>query len=486
MPAVGIFVCGRRRRSYNAVTSAERTLTGGRRAAILPCNRRITDRSMMEPRKTVLHDRHVALGARMVEFGGWRMPLQYPSGIVQEHLATRRSAGLFDVSHMGRFAFRGPGALGFLQHVLTNDAARLAVGEAQYTIAAHAEGGAVDDAYLYRFDAEEYLLVVNAANRRKDLDHFQAVLPDFAGVEPVQYGSVWTDRSDEQAMLSLQGPLSGQILAGLIDSGRLPEPPQRNRLSTATIRGRRVRVARTGYTGEPLCFELFAPAEEAAALWDLLVEAGVSPVGLGARDTLRLEANLPLYGHELGADPDGRDIPVLASPSAAGAVSLSPRKGDFIGRGALGRQHEAFKKIACGDFSSLDDLPRIVRPVAVTGKAIARAGDRVFGADGRHVGYVTSGTMVPYWKIEGESTDAGRNETGMRPIGLALLDGRLGEGDDLSIEVRGRRAGAVVVSRHLRSEGTRGTRPVGHGFCADEETPLSAGESPHTGPYWAR
>jgi aminomethyltransferase len=411
---------------------------------------------MSEFQKTVLHGKHVALGARMVEFAGWEMPLQYQEGIVAEHLKTRRSAGLFDVSHMGRFVFRGAGALAFLQHVLTNNAAALEVGRAQYTIIPNERGGAIDDAYLYRFFDNEYLLVVNAANRQKDWDHFRAARTAFAQAEI-------TDASQDAAMLSLQGPLSRQILESVLDGGPLPEP-RRNALSIVTIRGRRVLLARTGYTGEPLCFELFVARKDAEVLWDLLLSRGASPVGLGARDTLRLEAGLPLYGHELGLDPEGREIPIFACPLAKTAVSFSPLKGAFIGRAALERQHEEFKRILQQDLFSLAILPRLIMPIAVAGKSIARAGAKVLSADGKEVvGFVTSGTMVPYWKMQGEKL-ASRfgDESGLRPIGLGLVDSRLRAGQPVQVEIRGRTAEAVIVPFHLRSEAPPLARSILH------------------------
>ncbi len=410
---------------------------------------------MSETRKTVLHDRHVALGARMVDFGGWDMPVQYPGGILAEHLSTRKGAGLFDVSHMGRFVFRGRGGVPFLQHVLTNNAAALDVGQAQYTIVPNAVGGAVDDAYLYRFREDEYLLVVNASNARKDWEHFESLRADF-DVEML-------DRSEELAMLALQGPTSREIIEGVVESGSLPEP-RRNALSSVTVDGADVLLARTGYTGEPLCFELFIPRDDAPRIWDLLIERGASPVGLGARDTLRLEAGLPLYGHELGADPEGEEIPVFACPLAKFAVSFSDLKGEFVGRAALAKQHEAFERIAAGDYSLAADLPRIVVPVAVTGKAIARAGAEVFrGEDANRAGYVTSGTMVTYWTFAGEGLSGSlTEETGKRAICLALLDSRICEGDEVEIDVRGRRVPGVVVPYHLRSEAPPYARPILH------------------------
>ena len=281
-------------------------------------------RQVTELQKTVLHARHVGLGAKMVEFGGWDMPLHYETGIVDEHLMTRRYAGLFDVSHMGRFTVRGAGALAFLQRVLTNDAAALAVGSAQYTVLANEGGGAIDDAYLYRFVEGEYLVVVNASNRQKDWEHLETERRAFESVE-------MTDDSKDLAMISLQGPRSQDMLVGAVGGGELPRP-KRNALSIVTMGGTWALVARTGYTGEPVCFELFVPSASAGAVWDLLIARGAGPVGLGARDTLRLEAGLPLYGHELGPDAEGRDIPIFASSVARRAVSFAEGKGDFVGR----------------------------------------------------------------------------------------------------------------------------------------------------------
>jgi aminomethyltransferase len=213
------------------------------------------DSAGQEVKRTVLYSKHLAAGARMVDFAGYMMPIQYSEGIVAEHLSVRRSSGVFDVSHMGRFVFRGKDSLPFLQHVLSNNAAALEVGQSQYTFIPNNDGGAIDDAYLYRFIEDEYLLVVNAANKEKDWDHFNGMLKDFGQVTML-------DHTEELAMLSLQGPRSRDILNKLTDSGSLPEP-SRNRLSTADINDTEVSIARTGYTGEPLCFELFVKAKEA-------------------------------------------------------------------------------------------------------------------------------------------------------------------------------------------------------------------------------
>ncbi|MBW1869866.1 MAG: glycine cleavage system protein T, partial [Deltaproteobacteria bacterium] len=195
---------------------------------------------MNQLQRTLFYDRHVAAGAKMVEFGGWEMPVMYPTGIIREHLATRKGAGLFDVSHMGRFIVRGKGALKFLQHTLTNNAEALDIRTtgAQYTLIPNKTGGAVDDAYLYRFKEDEYLLVVNAANRDKDWKHLQTLLSETSEVELL-------DQTKEISMLSLQGPKSRQILQNVISIGELPEP-KRNSVGTVSISGADVMVARTG------------------------------------------------------------------------------------------------------------------------------------------------------------------------------------------------------------------------------------------------
>jgi len=409
---------------------------------------------MGELKRTVFYDKHVALGAKMVDFAGWEMPVFYPTGIVEEHLATRRGAGLFDVSHMGRFIIRGEGSLLFLNHVLTNNACAIdpRVIGAQYTLIPDERGGALDDAYLYRFLFDEYLLVVNASNTEKDRRHLQACLKDFGHVE-------MTDVTDEMVMLSLQGPDSRAILERLLESGRLPEP-MRNTVSRATLAGAEAKVARTGYTGEPLCFELFVRQHQGLKLWDALLAQGAKPVGLGARDTLRLEAGLPLYGHELGRDHEGLDMPLFSFPIVRTGVSFSPFKGCFVGREALMMQFEALEKIMAGDYSMISSLPRIVQPLAVAGRGIARAGSSVF-ENGKHVGYVTSGTMVPYWVIEGEGLASEvTDKKQLRSICLAYMDSDIIEGERVSIDIRGKLVDAVVVPYHLRSEAPPYARPI--------------------------
>jgi aminomethyltransferase len=332
---------------------------------------------MTQIHKTLFYDQHVQLGAKIVDFAGWHMPLHYKPGIVQEHLTTRKRAGLFDISHMGRFVIRGEGALAFLQHVLSNNAAALEVEESQYTMIPNREGDAIDDAYLFRFVEDEYLLVVNAANRKKDWAYLEPFIKEFSQVEMI-------DRTEDLAMLSLQGPLSKEILSGLITSGHLPEP-MKNSLSIGKANGAEILISRTGYTGDPVGFELFVDRKDALMLWALLVnEGGVQPVGLGARDTLRLEACLPLYGHELGMDPEGKEISIYSSMLARFAISFSPLKGQYVGRQSLMRQFEAYKRIADRDYSLIDDLPRIIMPVAIKGRGVARSGSKVFVGE-KHV-----------------------------------------------------------------------------------------------------
>ncbi|MCD4825013.1 MAG: glycine cleavage system aminomethyltransferase GcvT [Phycisphaerae bacterium] len=406
--------------------------------------------------RTPLYDRHIALGAKVVEFGGWAMPVQYPTGIVAEHLATRKTTGLFDISHMGRFAVRGAGAVEFLQHVLTNNCQALDVGLAQYTIIPNETGGAIDDAYLYRFVADEFLLVVNAANRLKDWAHLQEQLAKFDDVE-------MTDRTNEIVMLSLQGPTSRAILEEVIEAGPMPEPA-RNSLCEVTINAATVKVGRTGYTGEPLCFELFIPRDAGEGLWDLLIAKGATPVGLGGRDTLRLEAAMPLYGHEFGLDGEGNEIPICAVPLAKFAVSFSPLKGDFIGKAALGWQYEALKKIMRRDTSLIADLPRKIAPVALAGRGVARAGAKVTH-DGKHVGYITSGTMVPLWGSQGVGLSSRQtDEHQLRSICLAYIDSDIYENQPLTVDIRDKTVPAVTVKYHMRSEAPPFARPIIHDF----------------------
>ncbi len=404
---------------------------------------------MEQVRRTVFYQSHVDAGGKMVDFAGWQMPIQYADGIVAEHLLTRKRAGLFDVSHMGRFQITGPGAIAFLQHTLTNDAAKLAVGQAHYTILANETGGAVDDAFLYCPEEGLFLLVVNASNKDKDWTHLQEHLVDFPEVR-------MDDVSDSLAMLALQGPQSETILQSLVTAGALPEP-KRNSVGLVTLAGVEILVARTGYTGEPVCFELFIPRESAVLLWDKMLEAGAKPVGLGARDTLRLEAGLPLYGHELGMGRDDKEIPVFAVPLAIFAVSFEDASRKFIGRDALEKQAAARADYKQRDFSDTSVLPKVVRKFKLSDRGIARDGSTVY-YQGRAVGWVSSGTMVPYWEItEDAHGQDGRATHSQRAIGLCIIDPQVAVKSEIEIEVRGRKLKATVVARNLENRKVKTT-----------------------------
>ena len=403
--------------------------------------------SASEPKKTVLNAWHRAHGAKMVEFAGWDMPVQYEAGILQEHLATRKFGGLFDVSHMGRFRIKGREQVAFLQQVFSNNAESLEPWQAQYTLVPNENGGVVDDAYLYRFGESDYLLVVNASNREKDWAHFQKHAKRFPGV-------TLEDHTERTAMIAFQGALSGRILASLLEEGALPTV--RNDLSQVRLLGTSILVGRTGYTGEPVGFELFVPADKGEQIWSGLYEAGkdqgVLPVGLGARDTLRVEANMPLYGHEFGADPDGREFPTFSFPLVGIAMSFSERKGEFVGRRSLAAQFEQVKRLREGYSEHSDILPQHTRCVALLDKGIARQGDEV-RIGGRKVGVITSGTMVPYWLFEGEgSTMKITDRTDRRAIALAYVDARLDPEEEVEVLVRGRPLRAQIVRWHGRSD----------------------------------
>ena len=379
----------------------------------------------------------------MVAFGGWSMPVQYAGGITREHIATRTSAGLFDVSHMGRFRVLGPKAESFLATMLTNDPSTLAQRQAHYTLLADEQGGAIDDAYLYRLGIEDFLLVVNASNRDKDWSWLHA--------ERLRQDATLEDASEDLAMLALQGPRSAQILEALIGQGVLPEA-RRNRLRVAAFGASELVVARTGYTGENVCFELFVSSAHAVELWQRLVEAGAQPAGLGARDSLRLEAGLPLYGHEFGCDADGHPIPIFANALARFGVRPAAQ-GAYKGSAALERQRAEYEDILRGSCTTPVPqrmLKRLVKPLAVfDSRRPLRAGYRLF-LDGAEVGYVTSGTSVPVARA-GASLD---DRPEMRPIGLALIrsDIRFTPSPRMRFEVRDARGDALIaelVERNL-------------------------------------
>ena len=409
-------------------------------------------------KRTILYDSHAKAGAALVDFGGWEMPVNYNTGMVEEHLYTRKKAGIFDVSHMGRFVVSGREAAKFLQYVLTNNVFALDLMQAQYTMIPNENGGALDDAYLYRFYEDEYLLVVNASNVEKDWEHLNREIGKFdAGI---------ADKSKELAMISVQGPDSKKILRELTGSASLTEPVK-NALGILNFSGKEILIARTGYTGEPLGFELFIKASDAANLWERLLALGAMAIGLGARDTLRLEAGLPLYGHELGLDIDGSEIPIFSCPLARFAVSFADAKGDYIGREALIKQYKGYKKIMERDFSDLSDLPRIIRPIALLDRGVARAGCKVFKGE-TEVGYITSATMVPYLKTEGNGL-ASRitDEKAMRAIGLALIDSDIEVKDNVEVEIRGNKVKAVIAPYHLKSDAPPFARPIVYGIEAD-------------------
>lgn len=354
-------------------------------------------------RRTPFHDRHVAHGARMVPFAGFDMPVQY-SGVIEEHLAVRASAGLFDVSHMGEIRFRGPKALDAVQWLVSNDVSRAAIGEAQYAVVCNHEGGVVDDVFVYRIAEDDLLVCVNAANREKDFAWFRENLR-FAD------GCTMVDEGDDWAQLAIQGPKAAQIVQRLtqVDLGAIP----RRRFVFGAVAGvEGVLIARTGYTGED-GFELFIPAGAAHPLWDALLEAGqpegLRPIGLGARDTLRLEAKNCLYGHELSD---------TISPFQArlGWVVKLDKPGGFVGVEALRARQD-------------NDEPRLAG-LSIDGKRIPREGMAVLSG-GVPVGHVTSGTLSP---------------TLGRGIALAYLNKPHGRpGNRLTVDVRGKEAEAVVV-----------------------------------------
>lgn len=410
---------------------------------------------MSELKRTQLYDVHVAAGATMVDFGGWEMPIQYPSGIIAEHLYTRQVCSLFDVSHMGRLLVEGPKRKEFLQHVLTSNVSALDLNMAQYCIIPNENGGAVDDAYLYLFQEDSYLLVVNAANIDKDLEHLNRALAGF--------DCTITNISDQWASIAVQGPKSKEMLMTLTGGVSPTKEPTKNSLGTVSLEGRQARIAKTGYTGEPLGYEVYVRSEDAVWLWNRLVELGARPAGLGARDTLRMEASFPLYGHEMGTAPDGSEIPIFAVPLAKFAVSFSAQKGDFIGRAALERQHQAFIRHMDRDFSDLSPLPRRIAPIALLDRGVMRAGMEIYRGD-KLVGWVTSGTMVPYFKTQGEGLSTVILEaSGKRAIGLCYIDSDVLVDDTVEVDIRGKRLKAVIPARHMSVGAPPFARPLLYG-----------------------
>jgi len=350
-------------------------------------------------RKTPLYEAHRALGARLVDFAGWEMPVQYTS-VIAEHEAVRNAAGLFDVSHMGEVEFRGTGALASANALITNDLARIADGQAVYAGLLNEGGGFVDDVVAYRFSPERILICVNASNRAKD---FAWMLERARGVKPV-------DRGDEFAQLALQGPKAAGIVQRLTPL-RL-EGIATYHFAEGAVAGVGCIVSRTGYTGED-GFELYCAPDRAVALWNALLEAGapdgLRPAGLGARDTLRTEMKYALYGN---------DIDDVHTPLEAGLGWIVKwDKGDFLGRAALERQKQA-------------GVPRKLVGFEMREPGIPRHGYPLLDG-GTAVGVVTSGTMGPSVK---------------KAIGIGYLPAGLArEGAQVSVEIRGRPVKAEVV-----------------------------------------
>src|SRR5690625_1662974 len=265
-------------------------------------------------KKTPLYDVHAALKARLVDFAGWEMPIQYRTGINEEHLAVRNGCGIFDVSHMGQLRITGAGAVPFLQYAALNDAGRLREGRAHYSMLANDRGGLVDDVYLYRDGADDFMMVTNAANHDAARDHLLALS---AG-----HDVTITDETESRAVMAVQGPEAVALLSRLAGSDLAAA--RKNSSVTATLAGHEVRLTRTGYTGED-GFEVYAAPGAAPGIWEASTEAGAGPCGLGARDTLRLEAGFPLFGNELTA----------ASNPLCTPMAWVVKDKDFYGREAL-------------------------------------------------------------------------------------------------------------------------------------------------------
>ena len=389
-------------------------------------------------RGTPLHDWHRANGGRMVEFAGWEMPVQYRSGIVAEHLATRRDAGLFDVSHMGRFRLRGPGSEAALRRVLTNDAATLAAGSAHYTFLANDQGGAVDDAYLYRLAADDFLLVVNASNRARGFEWIE---------ERLEGGVLLTDESEALAMIALQGPGSERKLESVVPAGSLPEA-RRNRHATVRFEGGDLVVARTGYTGERVCFEIFAGAERIESLWTgsrrraRPRSASARAIRCASRRACRSTGTSSGRTRKGWRSPSSRTRSPASECAAREAVRNSwaaPRSNASARRSRGSRAATPAPPRCC---------PASSPPSRCPGGAGRCEPDRRCSTRDVHAGYVTSGTSVP----TGRDDAAGRPE--MRPIGLALIDSalRLREDDPVRLRVldaRGNESEAAIVTGNL-------------------------------------
>jgi aminomethyltransferase len=320
-------------------------------------------------KRTPLYERHVAMGARMVDFAGWEMPVQY-SGVIDEHNAVRNAAGLFDISHMGRFIVSGPDAETFLQYVATCDVARIGVGQSSYGLLCRPTGGIVDDIFIYHLP-DEYMVVVNAANRQKDWDWLEAHADGF--------DIVLDDRSERWAMLALQGPAAETILDQAEDAqaADLAYLPFHGTALSRLFGVDEVLITRTGYTGED-GFEIFFDATHAAHVWDSLLRlgnpGGLKPCGLGARDSLRFEPCLALYGHEIADDINPYEARL------GWVVKLD--KGDFVGRAALAQIKQ-------------DGPTRRLVGFEMVGRGIPRHGYPLQSSDGAEIGFVTTGMHAP-------------------------------------------------------------------------------------------
>lgn len=360
---------------------------------------------MSAARKTPLYDVHIASGGKMVEFGGWLLPVQY-SGILEEHRAVRTAAGVFDVSHMGEVEVHGPDAPELLQELVTNDVHRLADGQVQYSPMCYPDGGTVDDLLIYRLAADHYLLVVNAANTAKDVAWITQQAARFPG-------AVVQDVSARTAQVALQGPRAELILQRLTDAN-LREIKYYWFRRNVAVAGINTLVSRTGYTGED-GFELYCQPEQAVELWEKLLAAGKSdgllPAGLGCRDTLRFEACLPLYGHELSAE---------ISPLEAGlGMFVRLEKPSFLGREVLAaqKQHGTARRLA---------------GFVMRERGVARHGYPII-ANGRKIGYVTTGSFAP---------TLGEN------LGLGLVENDYAAvGQEWAVEIRGKLIKAQVINK---------------------------------------
>ena len=360
------------------------------------------DTSATSLKRTPLYEQHVALGARLVEFGGWEMPVQY-SGIMEEHRAVRTYAGLFDVSHMGEFKVEGPDALAFLQHLVPNDVSRLAMNQALYTQLCLPDGGTVDDLIIYHLADNHYMLVVNAANIDKD---FAWVVQQAKGFD-VQV----TNQSDTTALLALQGPEAQAILQPLteVDLSTI----RYYHCAPGMVDGINCNISRTGYTGED-GFELYCASADASKLWDDLLaagkERGLLPAGLGARDTLRLEAGYCLYGHEL----DEQTNPLEAR--LGWTVKLN--KDEFIGRDALLKVKEQGPK-------------RKLIGIEMIERGVCRGGYTLY-EDEQHIGTLTSGAPSP---------------TLNKNIGMGYIEASHAvDGKTVYVDIRGKRTAALIVA----------------------------------------